>query len=182
MSSPTFARGLRRLAIVMALAPLTPAWAQADDSDDIAAPEGLHVQLTETPVVRPVTLVPGQLTSGTSTQTMAWVSRGRLGLGLGVERPWQAPLGMPQPLQDGAAPNDRLVLGLALRTGQRSRLLWQTEPEQTDARPPGALQLRSTNPMKSLARGVLRMELGRDTALSLKPRGRRIGVTLTSQW
>lgn len=182
MPSPTLRCGLRRLALVMALAPLAPAWAQADGLDEVAAPEGLQVQLTETPVVRPATLVPGQLTSGTSTQTMAWVSRGRLGLGLGVERPWQAPLAMPQPLQEGAAPSDRLVLGLAVRMGQRSRLLWQTEPEPADVRSPGALQLRSTSPMKSLARGVLRMELGRDTALSLKPRGRRIGVTLTSQW
>lgn len=182
MPSPRCADVLLRMAIAMALMPLAPAWAEADADEVETVPAGLQVQLTETPVLRATTPVPGQPSSSTSTQTMAWVSRGRVGLGLGVERPWQAPMPMPQSMQDGTAQVDRLVLGLALRTGERSRLLWQTEPEQPDAASPGGLQLRSSNPMKSLARGVLRMELGRDTALSLKPRGRRIGITLTSQW
>jgi hypothetical protein len=168
--------------LVVSLAVSAPARAEPDDVDTEAPGSGLRVELQQTPVFRMTPPVPGQGTAGTATQTMAWVSRGRLGLGLGVERPWQPPAAGPQAWNEANAGGDRVVLGLALRTGLRQRLVWQTDPADTPAPVPGALDLRSTHPMKSLARGVLRMELGRDTALSLKPRGRRIGITLTSQW
>lgn len=126
----------------------------------------------------------------TSTQTMVWAGRGPVALGFGVEQRWRAPAWALAPQAVQADRDSPLLLGLAVRTSPSTRLVWQT---QTDARgstsnlgePVGStlsLDLRHTDAYRTLLRGSLRMELARGTAITLKPRGRRIGVALTSQW
>jgi hypothetical protein len=125
----------------------------------------------------------------TSTQTMVWAGRGPMALGFGVEQRWRAPAWALAPQ---AVPADRdgpLVLGLALRTSPSTQLVWQTKTDlrgsSTLGEPTGStlsLDLRHTDAYRTLLRGSLRMELARGTAITLKPRGRRIGVALTSQW
>lgn len=129
----------------------------------------------------------------TATQTMVWAGRGRVAMGFGVEQRWRAPVWAQPPDAQPPVREGQLLLGLSLRTGTHTRLVWQTaaaptspyglaEPsERSDGRLL-ALDLRRSDAYRALVRGSLRMELGRGTALSLKPRGRRIGVALTSQW
>ena len=51
-----------------------------------------------------------------------------------------------------------------------------------DDQAPRGLNLRHSDSYRDLARASLRAELAQGTAIWLKPRGRQIGVALTSQW
>lgn len=156
-------------------------------------PGRITLELQETNVAGPVPEalpMQGGASFSTSTQSMVWARRGSLGLGLGVAQPWQSPSRLQGAAPDDAggplgAPDDRrLVLGLALYTGASSRLVWQAQMTgETTTRLPGpALVLKRADPVRALARGALRMELSRNTTLTLRPRGRRISVALSSQW
>ena len=84
-----------------------------------------------------------------------------------------------------------MVMGLALRTGDRSRLIWQTPVavntpgrEGSDlARPELQLAwtLKSTDANKQF-RSPLRMALSAQTVLTLKPRKSKFSVHLQHQW
>lgn len=204
LPSPT-----HRLLIAMAVACLAgPAAALDTEALQAAIVEpALSLSLTqqaalpEAPAVSP--LREADSSSGaafsTTTQTMVWAGRGRMALGFGVAQRWRAPAWARQPEAQPLDRDGQLLLGLSLRTSAHTRLVWQT-PASTDGRtgaggpiglgePTGradgrllALDLRRSDAYRALVRGSLRMELGHGTALSLKPRGRRIGVALTSQW
>jgi hypothetical protein len=131
----------------------------------------------------------------TTTETMVWARRGRLGLGLGVEARWQAPDWAQAPRAD-AGEGRRLLLGLSLATSERTRLVWQTNGDglhdAIDARDgqtgAGAdqtrlpLSMQKSNPYRALLRGTLRVNLGGRAAVALKLRGRRVGVAYTNEW
>jgi hypothetical protein len=181
--------------LLMALLPAAaalPAQAQTEAATAAALREQapLRVELTQTTVAPAVTAVPAPGQSAgfdTATQTTLWAGSARAAIGLGVQQPWRAPA-WAAPARADTARDGQLLLALALKTSTHSRLIWQTEPlaatsaDGSAAPPPLALDLRHSNPYRSLLRGSLRMQLGRDTALTLKPRGRRIGVALSSQW
>ena len=156
----------------------------------------LRVELTQTAVMpssaatpkAPAMPVAGQPAAfDAATQTTVWAGVGRAAIGLGVQQPWRAPTwaapAAAEPQRDG-----HLLLALSLKTSGNSRVVWQSEPlgatpaDGGIAAPARTLDLRRSDPYRSLLRGSLRMQLGRDTALTLKQRGRRLGVVLSSQW
>ncbi len=183
------------MALLPAAAALTPT-AQAQVPTEAATAAALReqsplrVELTQTAVAPAGTAMaaPGQGAGfETATQTTLWAGGARAAIGLGVQQPWRAPAWTASAA--AAAPREgQLLLALALKTSSHSRLIWQTEPlaaataDGPAAPSAPALDLRHSNPYRGLLRGSLRMQLGRDTALTLKPRGRRLGVVLSSQW
>ena len=186
-------RTLRLHRLLIALLPAAAALAaqaQTEAATAVALREqaALRVELTQTAVAPAVTAVPapGQPAAGfeAATQTTLWAGGARAAVGLGVQQPWRAPA-WAAPAAADPARDGQLLLALALKTSANSRFVWQSEPLAADgtAPPPAlALDLRRSDPYRSLLRGSLRMQLGRDTAITLKPRGRRIGVALSSQW
>lgn len=127
--------------------------------------------------------------SAVTTQSMVWTGGSRLSLGLGIEQR-AVPLlpRMPGSLVNGDA---GLLIGLGLATGSRTRLTWQTPLLRGDgADAAGAprqmrmgLVFTLHDPYADLRKGLLtRIELSGQTALALRSRGGRLGLTLTSQW
>lgn len=149
------------------------------------------------PLAPPRALQPGG-GSQAQTQTMLWARRERLGLGFGVEQRWP-PVGMAP--AHAAAPAGRdagMRVGLSWATGESSQITWSApllpqrlgdggawpgvdRPAERDLRL--GLEFRKTDALANLRRGtLLKLELSRETTLSLKPRGGRLGLTLTSHW
>lgn len=132
-------------------------------------------------------------------QTMLWAHRGAWAAGIGVEQRQRY-----EPVAQGQSPmrESGMLVGLALRTGDNSRLFMQLP--LSNARWPSALpngrsadealfseprQLRmglvfqKNDQLADLRRGLLmKVELSGQTTLSIKPRAGRIGVTLASRW
>ena len=114
---------------------------------------------------------------GRIEQTMVWVARPVLQVGLGVEQRW-------------ALPSAGLLVGRRLDAGPRAHLTWQAplgrpdtqygevQPRQMRV----ALALLPQDPYADLRRGLLtKVELSGQTTLALRPRGGRFGV-LPSHW
>lgn len=192
-------RLLSRLAAAAAVAGLAGAAAALETEPQQAqAPEpALSLSLTQQPAQpeggAAAPLRDAGTPFSTATQTMVWAGRGRVALGFGVEQRWRAPVWAQQPDAQPTERDGQLLLGLSLRTSTHTRLVWQTaaapaaplalgEPGERSERRLLALDMRRSDAYRALVRGSLRMELGQGTALSLKPRGRRIGIALTSQW
>ncbi len=128
-----------------------------------------------------------------------WAGQGPAAVGLGVQHRWQAPDAM-RPPGAGDARRPQLILSLGWRAGPRSRVVWQSEafggapqahdvpalPDLDDADAPDRaghrLDLRRSDAYRAMLRGSMRMNLGRDASLSIKPRGRRLGVTYNRRW
>ena len=121
---------------------------------------------------------PPAASPGRVVQTMVWVARPALQLGLGVEQRW-------------ALPSAGLLVGRRLDAGPRAHLTWQAplgrpdtqygevQPRQMRV----ALALLPQDPYADLRRGLLtKVELSGQTTLALRPRGGRFGVLLTSHW
>ena len=132
---------------------------------------------------------PPAASPGRVVQTMVWVARPALQLGLGVEQRWALP-GAPGAATP-AAPGAGLLVGLRLDAGPRAHLTWQAplgrpdtqygevQPRQMRV----ALALLPQDPYADLRRGLLtKVELSGQTTLALRPRGGRFGVLLTSHW
>lgn len=101
------------------------------------------------------------------------------------ERPWQP----------GMAPQqDALALAVYVNAGSRTQLGWQSRPfgaqetgvrwqEGANARPAGAMTLRSADPLADLRLGALaKYSFGSQTSLSLRPRKGGLRLYLQSQW
>ena len=124
-----------------------------------------------------------------ATQTVLWAGQSRLWWGLGVQQ--RAPSLLPA-LPGSLANGDAgLLVGLGLDAGSRTRLTWQTplvhadrsemrgQPRQLRV----GLVFTLRDPYADLRRGMLtKIELSGQTALALRSRGGRLGLTLTSQW
>lgn len=192
-------------------APTLQARADSGTAALLQEQQPLRIELTQATVAPAASagqgiaaLQPGTAGAGfeTATQTMAWIGGRRAAFGVGVEQPWRAPAASLVP-QANETRDARLLLGVTLATSSRTRLSWHSEPFGTRRSAEGgagpaagtanegaptaeapvlALDMRRSDPYRAMLRGSLRMQLGRDTAITLKPRGRRIGVALTSQW
>lgn len=124
-----------------------------------------------------------------ATQTVLWAGQSRLWFGLGVQQRAPSLLpGLPGSLANGDA---SLLVGLGLDAGSRTRLTWQTPLVRADGSEMRGLprQLRVglvftlRDPYADLRRGMLtKIELSAQTAVALRSRGGRLGLTLTSQW
>jgi hypothetical protein len=122
-------------------------------------------------------------------QTMAWTARPALQLGLGIEKRWTSPgvVGTLAPTAAGAG----LLVGLRLDAGPRAHLtvaapLWRPDTPYGDSQTRQmrvGLALTPQDPYADLRRGLLtKIELSGQTTLAVRPRGRRIGLLLTSHW
>ncbi|WP_395699176.1 hypothetical protein [Aquabacterium sp.] len=164
-------------------------------ADEPAAPrDGLSVD-TDAVIVdvtpqralrEPATGGPTQYASG--TRTMLWSRRGAVQWGLGLEQPAAQAAGMLQP---GLLPAPRMLLGASLDTSASTQLQWRTPVPAGLARdgqePPRTMELslvlKPSDSLAALRRGALmRLELSGQTQLSLRPRGGRLGLLLTSKW
>jgi len=122
-----------------------------------------------------------------SSQATLWRSLGRLSFGLGMQR---RPAGSE--LRLGGVPerdSSELLLGVALRTGRQSRLTFQSSPAAllgaeppANERQPGTMVLQSSDPYRSLRRGMLRMELDRDSSVGLRVRKRQLMLQYSKTW
>ena len=129
---------------------------------------------------------------GRVVQTMVWVVRPALQLGLGVEQRWAMPgaPGAPGAATPGAR-DAGLLVGLRLDAGPRVHLtwrapLWRPDAQNGEVQPRQmrvALALLPQDPYADLRRGLLtQVELSGQTTLALRPRGGRFGVLLSSHW
>jgi hypothetical protein len=122
-----------------------------------------------------------------TSQAILWRSLGRLSLGLGWQwRPGELRLGT-QPERSSS----ELLLGLAVRTGRQSRLSYQSTPADllhADPAAPGkppALVLHATDEwksLKSMRRGMLRMNLDDDSSVGLRLRKKRVMLQYSKTW
>jgi hypothetical protein len=120
-----------------------------------------------------------------SSHAILWRSIGRLSLGLGLQRragEWR--LGA-LPERDGSD----LLVGLAVRTGPQSRLSFESSPAAWSGAQapaagsaPGTLVLQSTDPWRSVRRGVLRMNLDDDSSIGLRLRKRKVMLQYSRTW
>ena len=126
---------------------------------------------------------------GRIEQTMVWVARPVLQVGLGVEQRWAMP--GARGAETPGAPDAGLLVGLRLDAGPRAHLTWQAplgrpDTQYGDVQPRQmrvALVLLPQDPYADLRRGLLtKVELSGQTTLALRPRGGRFGVLLTSHW
>lgn len=128
-------------------------------------------------------------TTTVATQTVLWAGQSRLWWGLGVQQRVPSLLpALPGSLANGDA---GLLVGLGLDAGSSTRLTWQTPLVRADGIDLRGLprQLRVglvftlRDPYADLRRGMLtKIELSGQTAVALRSRGGRLGLTLTSQW
>ena len=135
---------------------------------------------------------PPAASPGRVVQTMVWVARPALQLGLGVEQRWALP-GAPGAATP-SAPDAGLLVGLLVgprsAAGSHVHLTWQAPLGRPDS-PYGEVQARQVRvasaplpqePYADLRRGLLtKVELSGQTTLALRPRGGRFGV-LPSHW
>lgn len=129
---------------------------------------------------------PAQFSAG--TRTMLWSRNGALQWGLGLEQ--ASPQGAAS-VQPGLMPAPRVLLGASLDTSANTQLQWRTPVPATPARDGQdatrvmelSLVLKPTDAMAAQRRGALmRLELSGQTQLSVRPRGGRLGLLLTSKW
>lgn len=127
-----------------------------------------------------------------TTQTMLWARRERWSAGVGVEQRWQPPgegQALPPAVQARGA---GLLVGVSVGTSERSSLVWQA-PLMRAADPTGlaaperqmrlGLAFQARDPYADLRRGsLMRVELSGPTVFSLRPRGGRLAMVLSSQW
>ena len=128
-------------------------------------------------------------------------SAGTLGYGIEMQQQmrsaaWRHPAGAPFGLTGGNALAPVLVMGVSVRTGERSRLAWQTPLAVSDPAAAGgsaagqrsgdvqlAWTLRSRDPALAAFRGSpFKYALSGQTVVTLKPRKSKVSVTLQHQW
>lgn len=101
------------------------------------------------------------------------------------------------PWRPGGAPTrDAVAVAVYLPAGARTQLGWQSRPfgagrdawetaaeVAAPVRPPGAMTLRSADPLADLRLGALaRFSLGQQASLSLRPRKGGMRLYLQAQW
>lgn len=145
------------------------------------APVPLRVELSSAPPVPVTAGADGRATAQEATQTVVWTDRERWSLGLGVEQRWRRPLpGGPGLQWDG----QNALVGLSVPTGRGSRLAWQVPlADGGDAPVRVSWSFRTHDPYRDLFRGsLMKVEFSGQTSLSLRARGGRLGLMLTSRW
>jgi hypothetical protein len=133
------------------------------------------------------------LRAGSMAQrSMLWAGPGALQLGLGVQQ--NADLGRSTMATDSGRPLQapQMVLGASLDTSASTQLRWHTpiRPAASlvrEAEEPRVMELslvlKPQDPLANLRRGsLMKLELGGQTQLALRPRGGKVMLRLTSQW
>ncbi len=125
-----------------------------------------------------------------ATQMMLWTGGARVQVGLAIEQALPTPA--QQRMAGGVAPGELgMLVGVGITASERVQLTWHTPLSQPGpfmaASPQRQMRLGLAvslrDPYADLRRGLLiRVEFSGQTALSLRPRGGRLGLLLTSQW
>lgn len=128
----------------------------------------------------------------TATQSMLWARRQAVAVGIGVEQRTNRVGELHAAAGTQAGPlrqANRLVVGVSLATTERTSIALQA-PVWTDARDrerealaAPRMALRGADSLGELRAGLqMKMKMGEQTTLSVRPRSRGVGVTLRSQW
>ena len=176
------------------------ATAQADAGEDTAAARNAPLVRGEVETIQadgawqpqPRAYDPTLRTGNTAQRSMLWAGPGALQLGLGVQQNTSlgpATMGAEsgRPLQ---AP--QMVLGASLDTSSTTQLRWHAPVRPAaslvrEAEEPRVMELslvlKPQDPLANLRRGsLMKLELGGQTQLALRPRGGKVMLRLTSQW
>lgn len=199
-SRPTDARFLPTVFGACAIACCAAA-AQADTGDDAAAAsrnaplvrgEVETIQADSAWQPQPRAYDPSLRGSATAQRSMLWAGPGSLQLGLGVQQNSSLTRGTMatdsgRPLQ---AP--QMVVGASLDTSSTTQLRWHAPVRPAaslvrEAEEPRVMEvslvLKPQDPLANLRRGsLMKLELGGQTQLALRPRGGKVMLRLTSQW
>jgi hypothetical protein len=135
---------------------------------------------------------PSLRSSATAQRSMLWAGPGSLQLGLGVQQ--GSSLGRSAVAIDAGRPLQapQMVVGASLDTSSTTQLRWHApvrpaaslvreneEPRVMEL----SLVLKPQDPLANLRRGsLMKLELGGQTQLALRPRGGKVMLRLTSQW
>ena len=125
-------------------------------------------------------------------RSMLWAGAGSLQLGLGVQQS-SSPLPSTMASEPGRPQQaPQLLLGASLDTSSTTQLRWHTPVRPAaslvrEADEPRVMELslvlKPQDPLANLRRGsLMKLELGGQTQLSLRPRGGKVMLRLTSQW
>ena len=133
------------------------------------------------------------LRSGSTAQrSMLWAGPGALKLGLGVQQ--NANLARASAAAESGRPvtPPQMVLGASLDTSRTTQLRWHTAVRPAaslvrDSEEPRVMELslvlKPQDPLANLRRGsLMKLELGGQTQLAVRPRGGKVMLRLTSQW
>ena len=133
------------------------------------------------------------LRSGSTAQrSMLWAGPGALQLGLGVQQ--NANLARVSAAAESGRPftPPQMVLGASLDTSRTTQLRWHTAVRPAaslvrDSEEPRVMELslvlKPQDPLANLRRGsLMKLELGGQTQLAVRPRGGKVMLRLTSQW
>lgn len=133
------------------------------------------------------------LRSGSTAQrSMLWAGPGPLQLGLGVQQ--NADFGRSMMATDSGRPSQapQMLFGASLDTSSTTQLRWHTPVRPAaslvrEAEEPRVMELslvlKPQDPLANLRRGsLMKLELGGQTQLALRPRGGKVMLRLTSQW
>jgi hypothetical protein len=134
------------------------------------------------------------LRSGSTAQrSMLWAGPGALQLGLGVQQ--NAELSRGAGATDSGRPftPPQMVVGASLDTSSTTQLRWHAPLRPAaaslvrEAEEPRVMELslvlKPQDPLANLRRGsLMKLELGGQTQLALRPRGGKVMLRLTSQW
>jgi hypothetical protein len=177
------------------------ATAQADTGDDTAsAPRHAPLVRGEVDTIQadnawqaPARAYDPSLRSSTTAQrSMLWAGPGSLQLGLGVQQ--NANLTRGTMAADSGRPFQapQMVLGASLDTSSTTQLRWHTPVRPAaslvrEAEEPRVMELslvlKPQDPLANLRRGsLMKLELGGQTQLAVRPRGGKVMLRLTSQW
>ena len=194
---------LRFLASVFSACALAccAASAHADTADDAAPVRAAPLVRGEVETIQadnawqsqPRAYDPSLRSGSTAQRSMLWAGPGALQLGLGVQQ--NANLSRGAGTTDSGRPfaPPQMVLGASLDTSSTTQLRWHTPVRPAavslvrEAEEPRVMELslvlKPQDPLANLRRGsLMKLELGGQTQLALRPRGGKVMLRLTSQW
>lgn len=190
----------RFLATVFGACACCAASVQAETGDDAAPQRNAPLVRGEVETIQadgawqsqPRAYDPTLRTGSTAQRSMLWAGPGALQLGLGVQQ--NTDLGRSTMATDSGRPLQapQMVLGASLDTSSTTQLRWHTPVRPAaslvrEAEEPRVMELslvlKPQDPLANLRRGsLMKLELGGQTQLALRPRGGKVMLRLTSQW
>lgn len=190
----------RFLATVFGACACWAAGVQAETGDDTAPQRNTPLVRGEVETIQadgawqsqPRAYDPTLRTGSTAQRSMLWAGPGALQLGVGVQQ--NADLGRSTMASDSGRPLQapQMVLGASLDTSSTTQLRWHTPMRPAaslvrEAEEPRVMELslvlKPQDPLANLRRGsLMKLELGGQTQLALRPRGGKVMLRLTSQW
>jgi hypothetical protein len=129
----------------------------------------------------------------TAQRSMLWAGPGSLQLGLGVQQNSNLTRGTMATDSGRPLQTPQMVVGASLDTSSTTQLRWHTPVRPAaaslvrEAEEPRVMEvslvLKPQDPLANLRRGsLMKLELGGQTQLAVRPRGGKVMLRLTSQW